>query len=274
MAEAAIAHDDAVLSILAVLRERMGTDFTRYRAATVQRRIANRMISVGAASLQDYLVLLRSSEGEAAQLLNRMAIKVSRFYRNRASFDLLRASVFPALAAAPRPARIWSAGCGCGEEPYSLAMLLDEAGAAGTVEATDIDPAALDAAAHGLYAPESVAELPEELRRRYLVPINARRPLLAAARALRERVRLERHDLLGGAAPGAGEFDLVSCRNVLIYLQGEVREQVFRTLLRALRPGGYLFLGEAEWPPEALGDALECLGHGARLFRVRAQAHA
>src|SRR6187397_1537377 len=99
-----IAAPDTVSTILAVLRERTGMDFTRYRVATVQRRIANRMISVGADSFEDYVA----------------------------------------------PLRVWSAGCGCGEEPYSLAMLLEDAGVRGTIEATDIDPAALEAAQGGV----------------------------------------------------------------------------------------------------------------------------
>jgi chemotaxis methyl-accepting protein methylase len=244
-------------------------DFTRYRVATVQRRIANRMISVGADSFEDYLTLLRDSQDEAALLLNRVSIKVSRFYRNKASFDLLRTRVLPDLARRVAPLRVWSAGCGCGEEPYSLAMLLEDAGVRGTIEATDIDPAALEAAQGGVYAAESSAELPAELAARYLVPVfSGRRALVAVARALRERVSFAAHDLLSGTVPGGGRFDLVSCRNVLIYLQADVREQVLATLRRAVRPGGYLFLGEAEWPSDALGASLESLGHSARLFRA------
>ena len=263
----------AIPRILAVLRERTGTDFTRYRTATVQRRIANRMISVGAASFDDYLALLQSSAGEAEQLLNRVSIKVSRFYRNRASFDLLRARVIPELAARfstlGQPLRVWSAGCGCGEEPYTFAMLLDEAGLPGEVHATDIDPAALDAAEHGLYASDAATELPQELARSYLVSLKLRRPLVAVPRRLRARICLERLDLLAGTIPGGGGFDLVSCRNVLIYLQGEVRDQVLATLVGALRPGGYLFLGEAEWPPESLSAALESQGQGTRIFKLK-----
>jgi chemotaxis methyl-accepting protein methylase len=270
MAEASAADQQHVASILALLRERTGSDFSRYRAATVQRRILNRMISVGAQSLGAYLLLLESSRDEAARLLDRMAIKVSRFYRNRASFDLLRRSVLPALAAAGAPLRVWSAGCGCGEEPYTLAMLLDEAGAAGEVLASDIDPAALAAAGRGLYAAEAAAELPAELAARYLEPAGKGR-LLAGA-AVRARVRFERHDLQHGALPGApaAGFDLVSCRNLLIYLQADVRQEALGTLVRALRPGGVLFLGEAEWPAEGQAAALECISHAARLFRARA----
>jgi chemotaxis methyl-accepting protein methylase len=264
-----IAAPDTVSTILAVLRERTGMDFTRYRVATVQRRIANRMISVGADSFEDYLTLLRDSEEEPALLLNRVSSKVSRFYRNRASFDLLRTRVLPDLARSGAPLRIWSAGCGCGEEPYSLAMLLEQAGLPGAIEATDIDPAALAAAEGAVYAVEAAAELPAELGARYLAPVfNGSRHMVAVARQVRERVRFAAHDLLSRSIPDDGRFDLVSCRNVLIYLQADVREQVLGTLRRAVRPGGYVFLGEAEWPSEALSASLESLGHSARLFRA------
>jgi chemotaxis protein methyltransferase CheR len=267
----------AVSSILSLLRERTGADFSRYRVATVHRRILNRMISVGAASLESYLDMLRSSEDEAAHLLNRISIKVSRFYRNRASYDLLRGRALQELAARAgyRELRIWSAGCGCGEEPYTLAMLLDEAGLPGTVQATDIDPMALEAAEGGVYGAEAAAELPLELRARYLMPVaSGQRRLLAVKPELRARVRFTRLDLLSGALPGDDGFHVVACRNVLIYLQENVRDGVYGTLRRALLPGGYLFLGEAEWPNEALAGSLEAVGRGVRMFRAREEAPA
>lgn len=259
----------ALEAILAVLRSRTGIDFSRYRSATVRRRIHNRMLSIGAESLQEYRARLEACDEEAGSLLERVAIKVSRFYRNRASFDLLRARVLPALAARGKALHVWCAGCGCGEEAYSLAMLLEEAGVEGTVEATDIDPAALEAARRGQYAPEAAAELPDGLAARHLEEVHeGRKRMLRAGAALRGRVRFARHDLLGGA-PGRERFDLVSCRNVLIYLQAPVRDQAFATLRGALAPRGFLFLGEAEWPPEPVAATLECLGHGARLFAAR-----
>jgi chemotaxis methyl-accepting protein methylase len=261
-----------VRSILEVLHARTGVDFSRYRRATLQRRIANRLISVGAKSLEAYLALLESSAEESAQLLNRVAIKVSRFYRNRASFDLLRNGLLARLAESTTQGRLrlWSAGCGCGEEPYSLAMLLEEQALAGELLASDIDPAALDAAADALYPEEAAAELPAELAARYLVPVRgARGRRLVAVRApARSRVRFARHDLLADAV-AAEPFDLVACRNVLIYLQGEAREQLFRSLLRSVRPGGCLLLGEAEWPSPDTMACLEALDGKARLFRRR-----
>src|SRR5690606_3832764 len=162
--------DALVQAILDVLRLRTGCDFSRYRRATMHRRIRNRMIALGIASLPEYLARIEDAEDEALPLLERLTIKVSRFYRNRATFALLRTHVLPHLARdrGGAPLRMWSAGCGCGEEAYSLAMLLEEAALPGFVVASDIDPAALGAARAAAYPAEALAELPPELRERFL----------------------------------------------------------------------------------------------------------
>lgn len=264
-------ESSTLTSILAVLHERTGADFTRYRAATVYRRVLNRMISIGERSLDGYLHVLEASREEAEELLDRIAIKVSRFYRHRPSYDVLRAQVFPRFAerARARPMRIWSAGCGCGEEPYTLAMLLDEAGLAGEVEATDIDPAALARARAARYPLEAAAELPQELAARYLVKLSdGQRDFLTVTNAVRARVRFSRLDLTSGVRPGAGTFDLVCCRNVLIYLQRDLREEVFDILYAATAPGAYVFLGEAEWPSDRFAGSLVNVERGTRVFHA------
>ena len=259
---------EVVGAILDVLRQRTGVDFSRYRCATVQRRIANRMISVGVESPDGYLALLQASHGEARQLLNRISIKVSRFYRHAAAFDTLAHEVIPSLAARGGPLRIWSAGCGCGEEPYTIAMLLEEAGVEGIVLATDIDPVAIEAAQAGRFSVEAAAELPATLAARYLVPLQDSRGFaLGIGDCLRARVRFMRHDLLFASSPERAPFDLVACRNVLIYLQQDVRDEVFWTLLRSVRPGGFLCLGEAEWPPKSLDGMLSPLSRQSRVFQ-------
>lgn len=265
----------ALASILAEMRERTGVDFSRYRPGTVERRIGNRMISLRMESFATYLARLKVSAEEAQHLLHRMTIKVSRFYRNAAAFDMLRARVLPALAEQARgaPLRFWSAGCGNGEEAWTFAMLLDEAGHPGEVLGTDIDPEALAAAHRGVYAADAACDLPAPLAARYLQPEReGARRVLRIADSLRSRVSFTRHDLLFAAAPGWSGFDLIACRNVLIYLQSEGRKEVFRVLRRALRPGGALFLGEAEWPPEALLSSLQVLDRHERIFRAAASA--
>lgn len=255
-------------AILAVVRERTGADFTRYRVSTVTRRVLNRMISVGARTYDDYLRLLRDDEREALRLLERVTIKVSRFYRNTVTFDALRASVLPELAKmrGGAPLRVWSAGCGHGEEPYTLAMLLDDAGAQGDIEATDLDPHALHTARIGHYPAGALAELPAPLRERYCHDDG---DSVTVSAALRARVRFSLHDLTSDApAPGTEQFDLICCRNVLIYLDRAHQERALQRVYERLCAGGYLCLGEAEWPLPSLAGRLAPLEHRTRLFRA------
>lgn len=271
--QAMVVHDNpAVIStIIAILRARTGADFSRLRPATVQRRILNRMISIGTDSLDAYLSLLDSSEDEARELLSRIAIKVSRFYRNASSYDAIRRTVLPELArqAGPEGLRIWSAGCGFGEEPYSLAMLLVDAQLRGTVIGTDIDPRAIETARSGVYPAEAMSELPEDLASRHLIPIPGKGGVrLAVGADVQARVRLQVLDLLSGQSPAQSPFDLICCRNVLIYYQPDAHKEIIGMFRRSLRPGGFLFLGEAEWPPEPHASALECIARSARLFRT------
>lgn len=270
--EPVVSDPAAFAMILAELRERTGADFSRYRFPTVARRVWNRMMSAGVTEPRDYLALLRTNGDEAQQLLSRITIKVSRLYRNAATFDALRDSVLPALAHARggAPLRIWSAGCGCGEEPYSLAMLLLETGIDGVIEATDIDAQALDCAAQACYGEAALQELPHSMRERYLTPFDQS---WQVHEDVRRRVRFARHDLLGGPLPGAGRFDLICCRNVLIYFDAVSQRAAFRVLHGALADGGHLCLGEAEWPAASLKDAFAAVSHQTHIFRSIA-AHA
>lgn len=258
--------------ILGALRDWRGVDFEGYRTTTVLRRVRNRMIAARARSMPEYLDRLVRDPREADALLERLTIKVSRFFRDAATFDALRRAL-PALRSdrGEGPLRAWSAGCGQGEEAYSLAMLLGPQGAQGTrsVVATDIDPAALAAAARGSYPVAALVEVPVELRERYFVED----PAAGTCRVvpeLRARVEFRTHDLAGSrVAPDGRRFELVCCRNVLIYLGPRLQLEVERLLVGSLSPGGLLCLGEAEWPLPEIAARLEVVERSARLFRVR-----
>lgn len=260
-------EQSALDAILTHVHQHTGVDFSRYRPATVRRRVLNRMISVGASDFEQYLHILESDRAEPLRLLERITIKVSRFYRNAVTFDALRHTVLPELRRARErtPLRIWSAGCGNGEEPYTLAMLLKEAGLSGTIEATDIDPAALGYARAATYDTSALAELPSDLQQRYLEPVG---PSHVVRSEIRELVRFSLHDLSADTPPlGIAQFDLVCCRNVLIYFDRAVQERALQRVRSAVRESGFLCLGESEWPPPSIMCTLEALPSKTRIFR-------
>ncbi len=260
---------ERVGEVIETVRVRTGVDFSRYRGATILRRIRNRMISAGVDCLEEYAALLRGHPAEAGALLERLTIKVSRFYRDVRSFDVLRDEVLPSLArSCDRPLRLWSAGCGRGEEAWTLAMLLEHAGIAGGVAASDIDPSSLERAARGVYRAEVLGDLPANLAQAYLEPCGQASEYRIHA-ALRARVRFLRHDLTTGVPPeGEPPFDLVCCRNLLIYLKPHAQDEAFQALCAALAPEGYLCLGEAEWPPAGVLGRLRSLGRKSQVWRL------
>jgi chemotaxis methyl-accepting protein methylase len=264
-----LVSSDTLPHVLGLVRERTGVDFSVYRVATMQRRVLNHMVTTGISSPVEYLEFLERSADATKGLLERLTIKVSSFYRNRDTFDALRERVLPQLAEerGGEPLRIWSAGCAGGEEPYTLAMILEERGIAGDIIATDIDESALTAAAAGCYDGAAAASLPRELAESFLVPhLENGRARVALVDAVRSRVRFARHDITRDSAPGSDTFDLLCCRNVLIYLQRDMQRQVLWRLRRAIAPGGYLSLGESEWPSPELGETIVPLHRKTRLF--------
>lgn len=268
-----IPSTQAVAPILEIVRKTIGIDFSQYRPAMVHRRIRNRMITVGARTLDEYVSHIRTSDNEVDLLAERLTIKVSRFYRNAPMFDAVRHDTLPRLMLerGNAPLNIWVAGCACGEELYTLAMLLEERQCQGTIDGTDIDGFALRAAARGVYPSAALSELPADLRRRFLVPVDERgATVYKVADTLRARVRLHRHDITSPVrAPfRGGAVSIVSCRNVLIYLQKEAQARALARLRAALSPGGILVLGEAEWPPSIVLASLEVIAQKARIFRA------
>ncbi len=270
--------DAALAAILEIVRARRGTDFAAYRPETVRRRVENRVLSAGAASLADYLVRLRSDPAELGELVQRLTIKVSHFYRNAASIPAVRTALAARAAeSAGGLLRVWCAGCGRGEEAYTLAILLAELGQPawpGQVIGSDVDPAALRAAAVACFPPQALADLPPDLRARYLEEDPAGHGAQRVGGPLLGRVAFRLHDLTRATLPPAGGFDLVSCRNTLIYFRPEVRLRAERLLLSGVAPGGLLWLGEAEWPSPEAERRLAVVDRRARLFRARREGHA
>jgi chemotaxis methyl-accepting protein methylase len=260
------------------VRAARGIDFSLYRHGTIERRTAGRMRLVGIDDYTAYLALLQRDQSEVDRLITHLTIKVGRFFRDPAVFALLREKVLPEIVKGRGYGRVraWSAGCSLGEETYSLAMLLaevDPAGARSYLVGTDVDDAALLQAREGCYRQDALVEMsPAVVASHFAVERRRLDTWYRLDPALRRRAHFQRHDLAAATeAPGHLAYNLILCRNVLIYFSPALQARVEHLLLRGLAPGGFLCLGEAEWPlPEVL-RFLEVVDRQARIFRLKYQ---
>lgn len=243
------ADESAMREVLIHLRSRTGRDFAPYKRATVVRRISRRMQVNGVNTMADYLGFLRTHPGEAGALQQDLLISVTNFFRDRDSFAALEAQI-PALFAektAAHVVRAWVAACATGEEAYSLGMLLlEQAGRMETppaiqIFATDLAEDVIAVAREGLFPFTIEADVSEERLRRFFIKEHRG---YRAKRELRECLLFAVHDLLKDAP--FSRLDLVTCRNLLIYLTADAQQRVLETAHFALLPGGRLFLGSSE----------------------------
>src|SRR3984885_12114520 len=248
---------EAMARILSPLRVRSGHDFSSYKKSTIRRRISRRMQVQRAATMADYLVNLRENPQEAQALFADLLISVTTFFRDTSAFDRLAASVIPRLfddKGASDTIRVWVPGCATGEEAYSIAiLLLEEAGrheirCGLQVFASDLDDGALVVAGDGRYPIAIEADMTEERLRRFFTREGNH---YRVTRELRDMVLIAKHSHLKD--PSFSRVDLISCRNVLIYLDREVQQQVCATFHFALHRSGYLFLGSSETADSPVG---------------------
>jgi len=237
-------------AVLAILRSRAKHDFRGYKVGTLQRRIERRMGLRHIGGIAEYVEYLRAHPDEVDRLFQDLLIGVTSFFRDPPAFDELASTVLAGLIRrrdSDRPIRIWVPGCATGEETYSIAIVaaeqLAEAQSACRVQifATDVDERALDIARAGTY-PESIAlDVTPRRLQRFFTRDDHRYTIL---KSLRESVTFAAQNIVSD--PPFSRLDLVSCRNVLIYLEREVQEKLVALFHFALEPDGYLFLGNAE----------------------------
>jgi two-component system CheB/CheR fusion protein len=269
--EAEYVAEEALLAIMQVLRERTSHDFTRYKRATLLRRLERRMQVTRQQTLPAYAAFLQANLQETTLLLQDMLISVTNFFRDRFAFDALERTVVAELFEDRSPVgrvRAWVAGCATGEEAYSVAMLLLEhannAGALTGVQvfATDIDERALAVGRTGAYADSIATDVPPVRLRQFF----DRQPgQYLVSRSLRERVTFSAHNLLRD--PPFSRLDLVCCRNLMIYLDRAAQRQLLETFHFALRPGGLLFLGSAE-TADAAPEHFTIVDRKHRIYRA------
>jgi len=244
-----IAEESGFGKIVALLRNHSGVDFSLYKSGTIERRIARRMVLGKFETLEAYAGFLRDHPPELDALYSDVLISVTGFFRNPEGFEALKSKVIPRLIQERRdePVRAWVAGCSTGQEAYSIAMAFTEVCAQAArapklqVFATDLNEAMLEKARAGLYARGLAQEVSPERLRRFFVETDGGYRI---SKALREMCVFARQNLLSD--PPFSRMDLVSCRNVLIYLEPALQQNIIPTFHYALKPGGFLFLGASE----------------------------
>jgi len=260
---------ESIEDILLLLKKKGGNDFTSYRRQTLNRRLIKRMNLNKIDSIHDYKILLESSPEEQSLLTNEFLINVTEFFRDTQHFKVLEKSVIPAICRNDHRGEIkaWSIACSTGEEAYSVAILITEfletnnIAKSFKVFATDIDEEALDIASKGIYNERIISDIKPEFLSKYFKRKNN---TYVVQPSLRKNIIFSLHNIMSN--PPFSKMDLISCRNMLIYLEPEAQKRVFRNMAYALNVNGYLFLGASE-SANILGDHFKPIHKKAKIFQ-------
>jgi chemotaxis protein methyltransferase CheR len=268
--------DEEFERVCALLKKRTGIHLTELKRRLVITRLAPRVRCTKKRSFTEYLNLVEDeAEEESEHFLNALTTNVTHFFREPHHFELLSQRVFPAARekpASPGRLRLWSAACSTGEEAYSLAIALLDAGVADSgldvrILATDIDSRVLAHARQGVYQHDRVEKLPEDvLRRHFFRGTGSRAGFVRVKEPVRKLVHFTRLNLFD-PWPMAGPFDAIFCRNVFIYFEPEARDALTQRFHDILGPRGYLFLGHSESMTGPAGSLFQALGQ--TLFQKR-----
>ena len=260
----------AFTKLLEYVEENMDFETGFYNDAYLDRRITARMRRTDVDDYRSYKQLLQRDEGEREALLDSLSINVTGFFRNPKAWEKLRL-VLRELTENNRRVRIWSAPCADGREPYSVAMLAmdDDEITDRRIEitGTDINPDILREARTGVYETSQTTDIAEELEplSDYARYIEQEGDQFSVRDRVKEKVSFERHDLIRGDPKR--DFDLVLCRNLLIYIDAEYKTPIFRTIRGSLREDGYLMIGMTETLPSECRDDFEPVHKQQRIYQ-------
>ncbi len=263
------ARTTAFSDVYRLLEQEFGIDFTHYKPSTVTRRIERRLRLAQIDDLPQYVAHLRTERSELDTLYRDLLIGVTRFFRNEEVFDILRRNVLAELVRNARPhqpVRVWVAGCATGEEAYSYAILLHELTAdvpdrSFKIFATDVHRGSLELAGRAFFGAESLANVSQERKDRYFIRSGSSYQVVPE---LRQSIVFAAHNVIRDAP--FTRVDLVSCRNMLIYLQPTVQQKVLNQFHFALNRGGTMVLGPSESPGALLKD-FETIDPHWRIYR-------
>lgn len=277
--------DADLVRILSRVRHFSSIDFSSYRPSTMKRRTALRIGMTQMPTAADYLAKIETDPIEMRALVDALLIKTTWMYREPRTFDFLRSRALPELFAeraeeGAQSIRAWVPACSSGEEAYTLAMCLDEARSRTgpdfqldfQVIASDVDDGALTKVKKAHYADASFKDLPAELAERYLVMGSVPDSGAHISDEIRSRVTIAHHDALRSerVAPreaGVASFDIISCRNLMVYLKPHAQEELIRRFSKTFMPGSLLVISDSE----SLRTAVDAQSAGADLIAIEAK---
>lgn len=231
------------LQFIEGIKRKTGIDLALYKEAQMKRRLTSLYEKRGFKSFVEFLHALERDKDLMNEFLDRMTINVSEFYRNGKRWEVLQNKIFPLLLQENKRLKIWSAACSTGEEPYSLAMVLSHHLPLSQVQilATDIDENVIQKAKLALYPERSIQEVPKDVLSKYFTREGQ---YFLVKDEIKRTVTFKKHNLLND--PYESNFDLIVCRNVMIYFTEEAKDQIYKKFSNSLRPGGVLFVGSTE----------------------------
>jgi two-component system CheB/CheR fusion protein len=269
-------NEGHIRKLLLLLRNATGADFTHYKSSTLHRRIARRMLLKKITSIREYVELLRRDGAELDALYQDILIHVTSFFREPETFQLLENQIMPRLIEGKTerdPLRVWVPGCSTGEEAYSIAIVLAEylGERLGKIPvkifATDLSESSIEHARAGVYAGTTLAEVRPERLARFFVKSNGN---FQATQSIRDMCTFARQDLTQD--PPFSRIDLISCRNVLIYLEPLLQKRILAAFHYALKDKGFLLLGKSE-TLNAFPDLFILAEKKGKFYRKRAAAN-
>ncbi|MGZ9586911.1 CheR family methyltransferase [Paenibacillus marinisediminis] len=225
------------------VKRKSGIDLAQYKEAQMRRRLNTLRTKNGYDSFASFYHAMEEDKHLFYEFLDRMTINVSEFWRNPSRWEVLRTKVLPELLSHSSRLRCWSAACSTGEEPYTLAMILDDLNVftGSKLLASDLDDNALARAKEGIYISRALKDVPSSFQSRFFTQENE---LFRIHDRLKSGISFQKQNLLNDRFDTG--FDLIICRNVMIYFTEEAKHMLYHKFAQSLRPGGVLFVGSTE----------------------------
>jgi chemotaxis protein methyltransferase CheR len=231
------------INFIANVKKKTGIDLSLYKEAQMKRRLTSLYEKKGYKDFNDFYRAMTSEQKLFDEFLDRMTINVSEFYRNAIRWKVLQDKIIPNLLKQNKRLKVWSAACSTGEEPYSLAMVLANFMPLSeiSIHATDLDENAIARARTGIYPERSLQEVPVDIKAKYFQKDGM---FYKVEDAVKKTVAFKKQNLLSDSFDQ--NYDLIVCRNVMIYFTDEAKDLLYHKFSRSLKPGGILFVGSTE----------------------------